>query len=340
VTQSPDFHLVAIGGGNGTGRILLGARPYFKRLTAVVGVTDTGRSTGIARQMVGMPAPGDLRSTLASLAAEPESLFVRLLQHRFNSPDVSAMHGMAFGNLLLAAMTQLTGDFTESVRLLSEQVKSMAQILPVSSADTNLCAELEDGSIREHELEVRGLNKPRIRRVFLADPTARAYPPVLDAIAQANVVVIGPGSFYTSLLSTLLFDGVVEALRNTPATVAFVCNTTTQPGQTDGYTAFDHVQAMLDVLGPGALDVALINRSDTIDPVLLSQYESEGLHLLRPDDDEIARIAALGVRPLVRDFVEKTEGKRELWEKLDTLRHDLEVLEMALWKLALDHAQP
>jgi uncharacterized cofD-like protein len=290
--------------------------------------------------MVGMPAPGDLRSTLASLAAEPESLFVRLLQHRFNSPDVSAMHGMAFGNLLLAAMTQLTGDFTESVRLLSEQVKSMAQILPVSSADTNLCAELEDGSIREHELEVRGLNKPRIRRVFLADPTARAYPPVLDAIAQANVVVIGPGSFYTSLLSTLLFDGVVEALRNTPATVAFVCNTTTQPGQTDGYTTFDHVQAMLDVLGPGALDVALINRSDTIDPALLSQYESEGLHLLRPDDDEIARIAALGVRPLVRDFVEKTEGKRELWEKLDTLRHDLEVLEMALWKLALDHAQP
>jgi uncharacterized cofD-like protein len=246
---------------------------------------------------------------------------------------------MAFGNLLLAALTQLTGDFTESVRLLGEQVKSMAQILPVSSADTNLCAELEDGSIREHELEVRGLNKPRIRRVFLADPTARVYPPVLDAIAQANVVVIGPGSFYTSLLSTLLFDGMVEALRETPATVVFVCNTTTQPGQTDGYTAFDHVQAMLDVLGPGALDVALINRSDYLDPTLLSQYEAEGLHLLRPDGDEIARIAALGVRPLVRDFVEKTEGKRELWEKLDTLRHDLEVLEMALWKLALDHAQ-
>lgn len=339
MTTPSDFHLVALGGGNGTGRILLGAQPYFKRLTAVVGVTDTGRSTGIARQMVGMPAPGDLRSTLATLAAEPESLFVRLLQHRFNSPEVPAMHGMAFGNLMLAALTQLTGDFAEAVRLLGSQVNSLAQVLPVSSADTNLCAELEDGSIREHELEVRGLNKPRIRRVYLADPEARASQPALDAIAQADIVVIGPGSFYTSLLATLLFDGMVEALRTTPATVVFVCNTTTQPGQTDGYTTFDHVQALLDVLGPGALDVALINRSDNLDPALLSQYESEGLHLLRPDDNEIDRIAALGVRPLVRDFVEKTEGKRELWEKLDTLRHDLEVLEMALWKLTLDHDQ-
>jgi uncharacterized cofD-like protein len=337
MSQNTDFHLVAIGGGNGTGRILLGARPYFARLTAVVAVTDTGRSTGIARRLVNMPAPGDLRSTLTTLAREPESQFVHLLQHRFHSPGIPVLDGMAFGNLLIAALAQITGDFTEAIRIVSEQVQCVGQVLPVSSANTNICAELEDGSIREHELEVRGLNKPPIRRLFLADPDVPAFPPALEAIAQADVVVIGPGSFYTSLLSCLLFKGMAEALRQTSATVVFACNTTTQSGQTDRYRTVDHVQAMVEVLGPGVLDVALINRSEGLSADLLAQYAAEGIHLLRPDDEEIARIAALGVHPLVQDFVEVPEHKRELWNKQDTLRHDLEKLERALWKIAVDH---
>jgi uncharacterized cofD-like protein len=327
-----------MGGGNGTGRILLGARPYFSQLTAIVAVTDTGRSTGVARRLVGMPAPGDLRSTLATLANDPDALFVRLLEHRFRSSEVPALDGMAFGNLLIAGLTQMTGDFTQAIQIVSQQVQSQAVVLPVSSVDTNLCAELEDGRVMRHELEVRGLNKPPIRRVFLADPAAPAYPPALEAIAQADVVVIGPGSFYTSLLATLLFDGVVDALRQTAATVVFVCNTTTQAGQTDGYRAIDHVRAMVEVLGPGVLDIVLVNRSADLNPDLIAQYAAEGIHPLTPDDEEIAGIAALGVQPLVDDLVEKTEGKRELWQKQDTLRHDLEKLERALWHIALDHA--
>jgi uncharacterized cofD-like protein len=338
VTQQTQFHLVAMGGGNGTGRILLGARPYFSRLSAIVAVTDTGRSTGVARRLVGMPAPGDLRSTLATLAHDPDALFVRLLEHRFRSDEVPALHGMAFGNLLIAGLTQMTGDFTQAIQIVSRQVQSQAVVLPVSSADTNLCAELEDGRIMRHELEVRGLNKPPIRRVFLADPAAPAYPPALEAIAQADVVVIGPGSFYTSLLATLLFDGVVDALRQTAATVVFVCNTTTQAGQTDGYRAIDHVRAIVEVLGPGVLDIVLLNRSADLNPDLIAQYAAEGIHPLTPDDREIAGIAGLGVHPQVDDLVEKTEGKRELWQKQDTLRHDLEKLERALWHIALDHA--
>jgi uncharacterized cofD-like protein len=243
---------------------------------------------------------------------------------------------MAFGNLLIAALTQMTGDFTQAIQLVGEQVQSMAQVFPVSSVDTNICAELEDGSIREHEFEVRGLNKPPIRRLFLADPEAAAYPPALEAIAQADVVVIGPGSFYTSLLAVLLFKGVVEALRTTPATVVFACNTTTQPGQTDGYRVIDHIRAIVEVLGPGVLDIALINRSENLPDSLLEQYAAENIYPLHPTDEEINEIAALGVRPLVRHFVEVTEQKRDLWQKQDTLRHDLEVLEMALWKIALD----
>jgi uncharacterized cofD-like protein len=327
-----------MGGGNGTGRILLGARPYFSRLTAIVAVTDTGRSTGVARRLVGMPAPGDLRSTLATLANDQDELFVRLLEHRFRSSEVPALDGMAFGNLLIAGLTQMTGDFTQAVQIVSQQVQSQAVVLPVSSIDTNLCAELEDGRIMRHELEVRSLNKPPIRRVFLANPAAPAYPPAIEAIAQADVVVIGPGSFYTSLLATLLFDGVVDALRQTTATVVFVCNTTTQAGQTDGYRAVDHVRAIVEVLGPGVLDIVLVNRSADLNPGLLAQYAAEGIHPLTPDDEEIAEIAALGVQPQVDDLIEKTEGKRELWQKQDTLRHDLEKLERALWHIALDHA--
>lgn len=337
MTHRALLHLVAIGGGNGTGRILLGARPFFSRLTAIVAVTDTGRSTGVARDLVGMPAPGDLRNTLATLASEPDALFVRLLQHRFDAPHMPLLHGMAFGNLLLAALTQMTGDFSEAVHTLNRQVRGLAEVVPASSANTHLCAELVDGSIVEQELNVRGLNKPRIRRLFLADPQASAHPAAITAIDEADVVVIGPGSFYTSVLGTLLFDGIVAALRETPATVVFVCNTTTQPGQTDGYRAIDHVHALVEVLGPGVLDMALINRSPTVNPALLAQYAEEGIYLLEPTDAEIDQVAALGVQPLVRDFVEETEGKRSLWNKQDTLRHDLEVLEMALWKIAFDH---
>lgn len=337
MTENKPLHLVAIGGGNGTGRVLLGARPFFARLTAVVAVTDTGRSTGVARALVDMPAPGDLRSVLTALAHEPDSLFVQLLQHRFQPSPVAALDGMAFGNLLIAALTQMTGDFTQAIKIVAEQVQSMAQVLPVSSANTHLCAELADGSIMDNELAVRGLHKPPIRRLFLADPTAHAYAPVLEAIAQADVVVIGPGSFFTSVLSTLIFGGVAEALRQTPATVVFVCNTTTQPGQTDGYHVLDHVQRIVEILGPGVLNQVCINRSPALDAALVAQYAAEGIEKLDPDDEEVNQIAALGVQPLVRDFVEVTQEKRQLWNKRDTLRHDLEVLGMALWKVALDH---
>lgn len=337
MSQRDKLQLVAMGGGTGTSRILLGSRPYFDRLTAVVAVTDTGRSTGVARAIGGIPAPGDLRSTLAALAHEPEALLPQLLQYRLQSPDMPYLDGMAFGNLLLVALTQMTGDFTEAVRLVGEMVQSMAQVLPVSAANTHICAELEDGTTIEGELAVRRPDKDKapIRRLFLSDPLAEAYPPVLEAIGRADLVVLGPGSFFTSVLATLPFVGVIEALRQTRATVVYVCNTTTQPGQTDNFTAFDHVQRVVEMLGPGVLDVALINRSDDLAPSLVRQYATEGIYLLEPNDAEIQQIADLGVQPLVRDFVEVTE-KRKIWNKQDTLRHDLDVLQWALWKLALD----
>lgn len=332
--ERTDRSIVVLGGGGGVSQVLLATQSYFARRTAVIAVTDTGRSTGVARALAHIPAPGDLRNTLATLAEEPDALLPRLLQHRFHAPEIPALNGMAFGNLLIAALAQMTGDFGGAIATVGTLVHPTAHVLPVSTISTDLCAELEDGCIMGDELAVRGLGKAAIRRLFLSNPAATAHPPAVEAILQADLVVLGPGSFYTSVLATLLFAGISEALQQTGATIVFVCNTTTQPGQTDGYRAQDHVQRLVEVLGTGVVDVALINRSSRLEPAVLAHYEAEGLYLLCPDESELAAIAGLGVRPLAGDYVEGTAEKRTLWNKQDTIRHDTAILGNLLWKIA------
>lgn len=328
--------LLVIGGGGGVSQVLLGARPYFSSLAAAIAVTDTGRSTGAARALADMPAPGDLRNTLGALAHDPDGLMARLLQYRFSSPDAQLLDGMAFGNLLIAALTQLTGDFGLAIETVSRMVDATARIMPISTVNTQLRAELTDGRIMEDELAVRGLNKAPISRLYLSTAGAATYPPVLEAIAAADIVVLGPGSFFTSVMAALLFEGLAEALHATRARVVFVCNTTTQPGQTDGCTIAEHVRHLVGLLGRGAVDIALINRSDNIPEAIEEQYRSDGVHLLRPTDEEIRTIAELGVMPLVRDFAEVVEKKRTLWNKVDTIRHDPALLGKVLREIADD----
>lgn len=324
--------LVALGGGRGSSQVVLGARPFFEQLAVIVAVTDTGRSTGVARSLGDMPAPGDLRNTLALLARDPQGLWPRLLQHRFHSSSYEALDGMALGNLVLVALTELLGDLGAASAALAELLDPLARVLPVSIGNTQLCAELADGSMVRGELAVRGLAKPPIKRVLL-DPPLPAYLPALKAILAADLVVLGPGSLYTSVQATLLFGGLIEALRATAARVVFICNTTTQPGQSDGMGVFAHVQAMSDLLGEGTLDAALINRSPGLDAALLAAYAAEGLQLLQADDEELARIAALGVQPIVGDYAERAAGKRSIWNKQDTIRHDPALLGAALAEL-------
>jgi len=325
----PGTHVVAIGGGNGATQVLKAVQPNADRLTAVIGVTDTGRSTGLARAIGGIPAPGDLRATLTAFATDP--LLARLLEHRFGGAGVPQLEGMAFGNLLIAAFAQVLGDFAGAIEQVAQLTGCAAQVLPISTADTQLCAELADGTIVEGELAVRGLGKPSIARLFLRDD-APAYPPALAAICAADLVVLGPGSLFTTLLANLLFRGVVEALRETRGQVVYICNTTTQPGQTDGYTALDHVRRVVEAIGPGGLDAALINGSRP-DPARLAQYEADGVFLLRADEAEIEAIGVLGVRPIVRDLIEQPGEKRALWNKQDTVRHDPAALAAALREL-------
>jgi len=183
------------------------------------------------------------------------------------------------------------------------------------------------------ELAVRGLDKPPIKRLFLSEH-APAYPPALAAIRDADLVVLGPGSLFTTLLASLLFGGMAHALGAARGKVVYICNTTTQPGQTDGYSALDHVRCMTEALGPGVLDAVLVN-SGRPSPSTLARYAADGVLLLQPDQAELAAIAGLGVQPIVRDLAEQADEQRRLWNKQDSVRHDPTKLSAALKELVL-----
>ena len=323
------INIVAIGGGGGATQVLKAVQPFAVQSTAVIAVTDTGRSTGLARAISNIPAPGDLRATIAAFATEP--LIADLLQHRLSGAGVPQLEGMAFGNLLIGALAEVLGDFGDAIAHVIRLAGCTIQIVPIAKANTQLCAELADGTIVEGEFAVRGLGKPPIARLFLRD-AAVASPLALKAIRDADLVVLGPGSLFTTVIANLLFDGVATALQETRGQVVYVCNTTTQPGQTDGFTTFDHVRWIVRTIGADVLDIALINHSHP-DQAALRIYEEEGLFLLLPNDEEIAAITSLGVQPVVRDLTETVGEKRNMWNKQDTVRHDPKALAIALREL-------
>ena len=322
--------LVVIGGGRGSSLVALAAQKDFASIEVLVATTDTGRSTGVARSLLpAMPAPGDLRNGLATLASDDRNLASRLLQYRFQSHEHPALDGMALGNLLLVALTDLLGDLNQASDLLNQQLQTQASVRPIATVAAQLCADLEDGSQRVGELAVRGLHKAPIARLYL-DHEAPANPAALDAITAADLVALGPGSFYTSVLASSLFAGVREALANTKAKVVWISNTTTQPGQTDGMNLAAHVSAAVKTLGDGVIDYALLNDSPDLDPATIAGYAAQGLHLLRPDEANVATITALGVTPIVGDFAERRTASAELWQKLDSICHEPSLLGKAL----------
>lgn len=324
------MRVVAIGGGGGATQVLHAVASFASHRTAIIAVTDSGRSTGLARTIGSMPAPGDLRATIASFAADAE--IATLLQHRFDGTGAPQLAGMAFGNLLLAALHQTSGDFAAAVARAAQLAQCTIAVLPVATADVQLCAELTDGSHQVGELAVRAPGKPAIARLYLDQP-APAYPPALAAIAAADLVVLGPGSLFTTVLATLQHDGLPQALASTAARVVYVCNTTTQPGQTDRLRAADHVARIAAALGPGVLDTALLNRSQVPDAVR-QRYAADGLELLVPDESEIGALAAWVAHVHVAPLTESQGEARVLWNKQDTIRHDPAALGAALRAIA------
>jgi uncharacterized cofD-like protein len=327
IEQTRNFRAVAFGGGVGAGQVMQGLRRYTEHLTGIIAVTDSGRSTGVVRSVLNIPAPGDIRNAMVSLS-EADPILRDLFQHRLVSSRLNEFNGVAFGNLFLAALAQMTGSFERAVLELQRLLKPAANLLPVTLANTHLCAELVDGTVRYEEVSVRALNKPAIRRVFLRDDGVEAYGPAVEAVRAADVITIGPGSLFTTVLACLVVPGIKEAIadaRLRGACTVYVCNTTTQPGQTDGMTIYDHVAEVVGYVGAGQLDYALVNTGVPPQHVL-ERHRRDGLFPLALSAEELRRIGDIGVAVVAGDLIEAGSEERLLWNKLDAVRHDPEIV--------------
>ncbi len=252
-------HIVAIGGGTGLPTTLRALKPYTSNLTAVVTVADDGGSSGRLRRELGIPPPGDLRNNIAALA-DDERLMTRLFQYRFTEGELG---GHAFGNLFISALAGVTGGLESALVEAGRVLNIQGQVYPATLDDVDLVADIW---VNDHLTTVNGESRitaahGRIERIALQPPTARGFTGSVEAIRAAEMVVIGPGSLYTSILPNLLVREIADALRTTQARVVYVCNIATQPGETTGYNVPDHVEALERVLGAGAIDVVVANRN-------------------------------------------------------------------------------
>jgi uncharacterized cofD-like protein len=283
--ENRGLSIVSIGGGTGLSSLLSGLKihtgkestasgsldaPWIETLTAVVTVTDDGGSSGRLREEFQILPPGDIRNCIAALA-EDERLLTRLFQYRFESDgDLS---GHSFGNLFLAALTGVTGDFVEAIKVSSEVLAIKGRIFPSTMEDVSLVAELEDGRIVRGETKIVEARSP-IKRLSLSHD-CRPLPETLDAIKHADVITIGPGSLYTSIIPNLLVGDIVSAMNDSNALKVYICNIMTQPGETDGFTVEDHLRALLDYSPHLELDFVIVN-SASINLALREKYLADG----------------------------------------------------------------
>lgn len=315
--------VVVVGGGTGLSTMLRGLKQWTSNITAIVTVADDGGSSGRLRTEMGVLPPGDVRNTLVALA-DTESLMEQLFQYRFETGD--GLKGHTFGNLFIAAMTDITGDFEQAIRESSKVLAVRGRVLPSTLDAVTLHAEYEDGSTASGESHIAQTGR-RIHRVFLHPSDAKPLDEALRALREADVIVLGPGSLYTSVLPNLLVPEIADTIRRSKAMRLYVCNVMTQPGETDGYKASDHVRALIDHAGRGIVDYALIHRG-RVSPALEEKYRRIGQHPVMAD---VRTVRTLGVQPVTRSMVSES----------DLVRHDAALLTVAiedLWQTHLARA--
>lgn len=307
------LRVVAIGGGTGLSTLLKGLKrftlsptdipavkspsPLIRDLSAVVTVSDDGGSSGRLRKELNMLPPGDIRNCIVALS-EDEALLSKLFRHRFEKG--SGLEGHSFGNLFLAALTSLTSDFSEAVRLSSEILLTRGHIYPATTSNIELESLMEDGSRVRGETNITA-SKGRIRELFLVPPDVLPMPQTLEAIANADLITVGPGSLFTSLIPNLLVRGISQAIVESRATKVYICNLMTQANESLGLSAADHIRALNRHAQGPIFDYALINRTPVSDE-LKAKYASEGACQIVNDLDEVE---ALGVIPVLGDYLEE-----------------------------------
>ena len=304
--------VVAIGGGTGMSLLLHGLRTYSRNLSVIVTVADDGGSSGRLRRELRILPPGDFRQCIAALA-DVEDLMVKLLQYRFKKG--SGLEGHSFGNLFIAAMADITGSFEEALAASSRVLAVQGQILPSTLQDVTLTADLRDQSTRSGE-SVLATGPSPIERVYLVPDAPGANPEALEALREADVIILGPGSLYTSLMPNLLVPGIAEAIEESRASLkVFVCNVATEPGETDGYTACDFVHAIERHVGRHLFDYVITNRNYRAEKP--GVWKSE---VVRPGDKE-----SLGNRTQVIEY--------DVVDARNALRHDPQKLAQLLLRL-------
>lgn len=296
-------HIAVIGGGNGLSTMLRGLKQYTENITAIVTVADDGGGSGRLREDLGMPPPGDIRNCMEALA-NTEPLMADLMHYRFTEGSLA---GQCFGNLFLAALNGISPSFDAAVSRMSEVLAITGRVLPVTNADVQLEAEFENGTCVVGESKIFQCKKEqdcRIRRVRLLPEGPKALPEALSAIFHADMIILGPGSLYTSIIPNLLVDGIVDAIRKSRALKIYVCNVMTQEGETEGYTASDHIAAIFSHSAPGLFDLCLTN-SSPIPKGVADRYAKEGAELIRCD---AGNCAALGVEIVNRPIATVNDG--------------------------------
>jgi uncharacterized cofD-like protein len=312
------LRVVAIGGGTGLSTLLKGlkdfvpapgepyrtvpGRPVIGELSAVVTVSDDGGSSGRLRKELNMLPPGDIRNCIVALS-EDADLLSQLFRHRFDKG--SGLEGHSFGNLFLAALTSITKDFAEAVRLSSEILLTRGRIYPATTSNIELEALMEDGTRVRGETKITA-SKGRIKELFLIPPDVEPLPETLEAIARADVITIGPGSLFTSLIPNLLVRGIAKAIVQSPAIKVYICNLMTQANESLGLTAADHIRALNHHGQAQLFDYALINRGSASED-MKARYAAEGATQIIADLDAVEH---LGCCPVLGDYLEEGEVAR------------------------------
>lgn len=334
-TPGGRLRVVCVGGGTGLSTLLSGLKTFVRarggteeedragaagapieKLTAVVTVSDDGGSSGRLREEFQVLPPGDIRNCIAALS-EDTTLLKRLFTYRFEGNGT--LGGHSFGNLLLTALSALTGDFAQAVRVVGEVLAIKGTIYPSTRENVHIVAELSDGSIVQGESRISGSHLP-IRSIRLEPERCRPLPETLEAIGAADLIVLGPGSLYTSIAPNLLVGGVAEAIRKSRARKVYVCNLMTQAGETGGFSASRHARALMEVAGDGLFDTMLLN--SRIPPAdLVDKYGLEGAEVVEADDEGLG---GLGIDVIRRDLMSAT----------DLVRHDPAALAREVLALA------
>ena len=297
--------MTAVGGGTGLSGVLRGLKDLagepdgLARLVGVVTMTDDGGSSGILRRELGMLPPGDVRNCIAALAGD-EDLLTRLFQYRF--PNGRGLAGHSFGNLFLTALTDLTGDFYQAVLTAEEILSVRGRILPSTVRDVQLRGRGSSGRIYRGEVAV-GRSHESLSDLRLVPEAPEAFPPAVEALEEADLILLGPGSLYTSILPNLLIPGIREAIRRSKAPVVLVLNLMTEPGETDGMDGVAHLDAIESHVGPGLIDAVAASTGRPSDE-RLSVYAEKGARPVRVDLDALA---ARGVRVLERDLLTESD---------------------------------